>query len=57
MAALKDKGCTDNYDSPIMAFFEGIVPFITTHLKKIPPRTPYLVARRQPKRQSTAKIP
>ena len=48
MAVLKDKGCTDNYDSPIMAFFEGIVPFITTHLKK---------SRRQPKRQSTAKIP
>ncbi|WP_294718783.1 hypothetical protein [uncultured Gemmiger sp.] len=34
MTALKDKGCTDNCDSPIMAFFEGIVPFITTHLKK-----------------------
>ena len=34
LAVLKDKGCTDNYDSPIMAFFEGIVPFITTHLKK-----------------------
>lgn len=34
MAALKDKDCTDNCDSPIMAFFEGIVPFITTHLKK-----------------------
>ena len=34
MAALKDKGCTDNCDSAIMAFFKGIVPFITTHLKK-----------------------
>lgn len=34
MAALKDKGCTDNCDSLIMAFFEDIVPFITTHLKK-----------------------
>lgn len=44
MAALKDKGCTDcdlntafgtdNCDSSIMAFFKGIVPFITTHLKK-----------------------
>ncbi|WP_302412545.1 hypothetical protein [uncultured Gemmiger sp.] len=34
MAALKDKGCTDNYGSSIMAFFKGIVPFITTHLKK-----------------------
>lgn len=33
MAVLKDKGCTDNCDNPIMAFFEGIVPFITTHLK------------------------
>jgi len=34
LAALRDKGCTDNCDSSIMAFFEGIVPFITTHLKK-----------------------
>ncbi|MFR2650931.1 hypothetical protein [Gemmiger sp.] len=34
MAALKDKGCTDNCGSLIMAFFKGIVPFITTHLKK-----------------------
>ena len=25
---------TDNCDSSIMAFFKGIVPFITTHLKK-----------------------
>lgn len=57
LAALRDKGCTDNCDSSIHAFFEGHCAVYYNTPEKIPPRTPYLVARRQPKRQSTAKIP